>query len=135
MLHQMWVGSPIPDRYREWGEQLQAMHPDWEYRLWGDDDFGWLQNQHVYDQAERLVVDHKVGQLRFGIDGNTFRIQPAGQFRGIKPVFNGRNLRGREGDHPVSLIVLEIHVEIVKITARRTNDDHVFSFTIHSRLF
>jgi mannosyltransferase OCH1-like enzyme len=64
IIHQMWVGQPIPQRYREWGRQLAAMHPDWEYRFWGDDDFGWLANQDLYDDAENLVVDHRVGQLR-----------------------------------------------------------------------
>ena len=64
ILHQMWVGPPMPDRYRQWGHDLAAMHPDWEYRLWTDDDFGWLANQDMYDRAEELVVDHKVGQLR-----------------------------------------------------------------------
>jgi mannosyltransferase OCH1-like enzyme len=60
----MWVGGPLPDLYRQWGRQLAEMHPDWEYRFWGDDDFGWLANQDLYDAADSLVVDHKVGQLR-----------------------------------------------------------------------
>lgn len=64
ILHQMWVGPPMPDLYRLWGEELQAMHPDWQYRLWTDNDFGWLANQDLYDDAENLVVDHRVGQLR-----------------------------------------------------------------------
>jgi mannosyltransferase OCH1-like enzyme len=54
----------MPDLFRQWGDQLQAMHPDWGYRLWTDGDFGWLDNQDLYDAAPDLVVDHKVGQLR-----------------------------------------------------------------------
>jgi mannosyltransferase OCH1-like enzyme len=63
-IHQMWVGGQIPDQYRQWGQELRDMHPDWDYQFWGDDDFGWLANQDIYDNAESLVPDHKVGQLR-----------------------------------------------------------------------
>jgi inositol phosphorylceramide mannosyltransferase catalytic subunit len=67
ILHQMWVGPEMPAQFADWGYELQVMHPDWEYRLWGDGDFGWLHNQDVYDRAEELVPDHKVGQLRSNV--------------------------------------------------------------------
>jgi mannosyltransferase OCH1-like enzyme len=69
----------MPDRYRQWGRDLAAMHPDWEYRLWTDGDFGWLENQDVYDAAERLVPDHKVGQLR----SNVARYEILNRFGGV----------------------------------------------------
>jgi mannosyltransferase OCH1-like enzyme len=55
------------------------MHPNWGYRLWGDDDFGWLANQDLYDAAPELVVDHKVGQLR----ANLARYEILHRFGGV----------------------------------------------------
>jgi inositol phosphorylceramide mannosyltransferase catalytic subunit len=79
ILHQMWVGPPMPDLYRKWADELRAMHPGWEYRLWGDDDFGWLANQDVYDMADRIVPGHKVGQLK----SNVARYEILSRYGGI----------------------------------------------------
>ena len=38
ILHQIWLGSPLPDKYKKWQHILQVMHPDWEYKLWTDKD-------------------------------------------------------------------------------------------------
>ena len=67
ILHQMWVGGPLPDQHARWIEGVKAMHPGWEHRLWTDTDLTWLANRDVYDDAERRVVDHKVGQFRSNI--------------------------------------------------------------------
>lgn len=37
-IHQIWLGSPIPDKYKAWNESWKLFHPDWEYRLWTDTD-------------------------------------------------------------------------------------------------
>lgn len=37
VLFQIWVGTPLPQRYRDWGRKLAEMNPKWEYRLHGDD--------------------------------------------------------------------------------------------------
>ena len=67
LIHQIWVGGKMPEQHRKWSEQLQAMHPDAEYVLWGDGDFGWLEHRDLFDDAERLVPDHNVGQFRADI--------------------------------------------------------------------
>jgi mannosyltransferase OCH1-like enzyme len=64
ILHQVWVGGPMPEQHRRWAADLQAMNPDAEYVLWGDRDLDWLQNRDLYDAAEELVPDHNVGQFR-----------------------------------------------------------------------
>jgi len=79
IIHQMWVGGPIPGQYAEWGRELAAMHPDWQYRFWSDDDFWWLDNQDLYDRADDLVVDHKVGQLK----ANLARYEILNRYGGI----------------------------------------------------
>lgn len=52
IIHRAWFGPiPMPERYRRYGEQLQEMNPDWEYRLWTEADIlalG-LRNRAVWD--------------------------------------------------------------------------------------
>ncbi len=55
IIHQIWVGNkPIPEKYKQYMETWIAFHPDWEYRLWTDedvDDFPW-RNKDLFLQAE-----------------------------------------------------------------------------------
>jgi len=38
-IHQVWIGfKEAPDWCKRFGEEMQAMHPDWEYKLWTHDD-------------------------------------------------------------------------------------------------
>jgi len=36
-IHQIWLGSPFPNKYKQWAESWQKFHPDWEYTLWTDE--------------------------------------------------------------------------------------------------
>jgi mannosyltransferase OCH1-like enzyme len=38
IIHQIWLGSAFPEKYRSWQESWKKYHPDWEYRLWTDAD-------------------------------------------------------------------------------------------------
>jgi len=38
-IHQVWIGyKEAPDWCKRFGEEMQAMHPDWEYKLWTHDE-------------------------------------------------------------------------------------------------
>lgn len=63
-LHQIWVGGAVPDVLAGYADGWRRLHPGWGYRLWGDDDLGWLENREVFDQARRIVPGHAVGQFR-----------------------------------------------------------------------
>lgn len=54
IIHQIWLGSSFPEEYKSLQETWKKHHPDWEYRLWTDQDvaaFG-LYNQSIYDLAK-----------------------------------------------------------------------------------
>ena len=55
IIHQIWVGKkPIPAKYKEYMKTWVALHPDWSYRLWTDEDvndFPWI-NKDLFLQAE-----------------------------------------------------------------------------------
>ena len=63
IIHQVWLGGPMPDELVEMRQSLIDAHPGWEFRLWGDDDFGWLRNQDLFDQAETIAPGSE-GQFR-----------------------------------------------------------------------
>lgn len=65
VLHQVWVGGPLPDHLAGYTAGLRAMHPDWEYRLWDEAAVAQLGliNQHLWDDADRLAGQY-AGQFR-----------------------------------------------------------------------
>ncbi len=38
IIHQIWLGGPLPEKYYPLQKSWQEKHPDWEYRLWTDAD-------------------------------------------------------------------------------------------------
>lgn len=38
VIHQIWLGSAFPEKYRAWANSWKKYNPDWEYRLWTDAD-------------------------------------------------------------------------------------------------
>ncbi len=36
VIHQIWIGSPLPDRYLPLIASWKEAHPDWQYILWDD---------------------------------------------------------------------------------------------------
>jgi mannosyltransferase OCH1-like enzyme len=38
IIHQIWLGGPLPEKYHAWQASWTKYHPDWEYHLWTDDD-------------------------------------------------------------------------------------------------
>jgi len=79
VIHQIWVGKPIPEVYAGFAKRWQELHPDWEYRLWGDNDFGWLENQDLFDNAEQYVPADAVGQFR----SDVARYEILGKYGGL----------------------------------------------------
>ena len=39
-IHVIWLGSPLPKHYDQIIESWKIHHPDWEFKLWTDDDIG-----------------------------------------------------------------------------------------------
>ena len=56
IIHQIWIGSSFPEKYKEFQESWKKHHPSWEYRLWTDKEIRELKliNQAMYDKATNL---------------------------------------------------------------------------------
>lgn len=62
LLHFVWVGGPMPARLRRFVQSWATVHPDWDVRMWGDDDLGWLQNFPLFNAAD-VIAGRYAGQL------------------------------------------------------------------------
>ncbi|MFC1845669.1 glycosyltransferase family 32 protein [Candidatus Dependentiae bacterium] len=53
IIHQIWLGSPVPEKFDHFRNSWKNMHPDWEYKLWSDADIEALnlQNDSCYHAA------------------------------------------------------------------------------------
>jgi len=79
IIHQIWVGSEFPDKYKKWAESWKKIHPDWEYRLWTEkeiEEFG-LVNKKLYDRTPnygakaniaRYEILYRIGGLYIDTD-------------------------------------------------------------------
>jgi mannosyltransferase OCH1-like enzyme len=38
IIHQTWKNHEIPNKWKAYQQKVKQLHPDWEYRLWTDDD-------------------------------------------------------------------------------------------------
>lgn len=74
IMHQIWLGSQMPQKCVILAQTWQNMHPDWQYRLWTDDDvesFG-LENKALFDKAKN-----------FGEKSDIFRYEILYRFGGV----------------------------------------------------
>ena len=97
LLHQVWLGAaPLPARWSDFSDHLQAMNPEFEYRRWGDVDADALLAGTPYEQLYK-------GWANPGFRSDILRLLILQQFGGIyldtdcEPVRPLSNLRsGRE---------------------------------------
>lgn len=56
IIHQIWIGSYLPEQYLEFSKTWQEKHPDWEYKLWTDKEIENenLINRKLYNRVENL---------------------------------------------------------------------------------
>lgn len=72
IIHQIWLGSELPEKFAIYTKTWPLHHPDWEYKLWTDKDIASLnlENQAAYDRAinyaERSDIARYEILYRFG---------------------------------------------------------------------
>ncbi len=51
-FHFIWLGPrELPEKHRDWIESWEFHHPEWNIRIWGNDDVPRLRNQEQFDRA------------------------------------------------------------------------------------
>lgn len=54
IIHMIWIGPrPLPEKYKPLMESWRKFHPDWEIKLWTNEDVATmeLENQDIFDRA------------------------------------------------------------------------------------
>jgi mannosyltransferase OCH1-like enzyme len=74
IIHQVWLGSKLPDKYNFYIDTIKKVNPEWEYKLWTDDDvegFG-LKNIDLFNNIKN-----------FGSKSDIFRYEILERFGGV----------------------------------------------------
>lgn len=72
IIHQIWLGSPLPEVYKKLQESWIKNHPDWEYKLWTDKDIEKLKlvNKEIYEATQNYGAKSDIARYeilyRFG---------------------------------------------------------------------
>lgn len=59
IIHQIWIGGPLPEVFKPFMESWKKNHPDWKYVLWDDEkvkELFPLYNQQFYDATDGMGV-------------------------------------------------------------------------------
>ncbi len=51
VFHRIWLGGPMPDEFRRFGEGWLDRHPGWRLQLWDEGNLPPLRNQAAFDAA------------------------------------------------------------------------------------
>lgn len=65
IIHQIWVGSPFPEKYRHWQKTWQKMGPGWKYMLWTDTEIAALdlKNKALYNQSKNYGAKSDIARM------------------------------------------------------------------------
>lgn len=57
IIHQIWLGGNLPQKYFGFIESWKKFHPEWEYKLWTDNDIDklGLVNRKIYDETDNFA--------------------------------------------------------------------------------
>lgn len=64
LLHRIWLGGPMPEEFRRYGETWRTHHPEWTMLEWNEGNMPPLRNQSLYDSAPSLVDSSQVPRMR-----------------------------------------------------------------------
>jgi len=59
IIHQIWIGTKVPDEFKTYIESWQKFHPDWEYRLWTQDDI----HTFGFENIELILQSRNAAQI------------------------------------------------------------------------
>jgi inositol phosphorylceramide mannosyltransferase catalytic subunit len=67
IIHQIWIGGPIPEKYNGIRKTWKEKNPDWEYRLWTDADLPAFPFTDRKRFEKAISVGEKADILRYDI--------------------------------------------------------------------
>ena len=74
IIHQIWLGSPFPDKYLQWSNTWKSLNPGWDYRLWTDAD---VKEIDILDLSQYNAISN------YGPKSDFLRYHILNQFGGV----------------------------------------------------
>lgn len=104
IIHRVWLGGDMPPEFVEFGDTWQEHHPDWEMRLWTEDNLPRLRNQELFDAAPRMHSSSMVPRFRSDLARLELLAEYGGLYvdtdfvclRSIEPIIDGLDLFAAE---------------------------------------
>lgn len=59
IIHQIWIGNSVPEKFKSYQNSWKLYHPDWEYRLWTQKD---IESMEWYN-AELIHQSRNPGEI------------------------------------------------------------------------
>jgi hypothetical protein len=108
IFHRIWLGCPMPERERRFGETWVEHHPDWEMRLWHEGNLPPLVNQAQFDAAASPAQRADILRYELLLEyGGVYLDTDFECFRNIEPLLAGvRAFTAREDAAWVAIGVL-----------------------------
>ncbi|MFC1841572.1 glycosyltransferase family 32 protein [Candidatus Dependentiae bacterium] len=143
-IHQVWLGGPLPERYNMLIKTWIEKHPDWQYRLWTDEDAAEFDmvNREIFENSTnyaekadifRYEILYKFGGLYVDIDFECY--EPFDIFNenyefytGLSPVthsiYLANGLIGSVPGHPIiEYCVKEMKGHVKRLLQRGRRDN------------
>lgn len=86
IIHQIWLGGEMPQKYKEFAKSWKKYHPDYQYKLWTDKDVNdiFITRRNLFDKATNLGMKSDI--LRYEILKQYGGIYVDTDFECIKPL-------------------------------------------------
>ncbi len=68
IIHQIWLGSPLPDYFKKWQQSWIKLNPNFEYRLWTDADVDQVlspRHKEIFDSHTNMGNDQIFFVMKF----------------------------------------------------------------------
>lgn len=123
VMHQIWLGSKFPERFKSITKKWLTMHTDWQYKLWTDKnikDLFPLHNQKYFDESKnygeksdllRYEILYRFGGVYVDIDyecinsfnvlNHTYEFYAGMEPLRLSPLSIGNSIIGSKAGHPI----------------------------------
>lgn len=90
IFHRIWIGgNPLPDEFVFYGETWEEIHPDWEMKLWTDDNMpvDKFQNKELYETVDGVVFQSDIARLELlYLEGGVYIDTDFECYKNIEPI-------------------------------------------------
>jgi inositol phosphorylceramide mannosyltransferase catalytic subunit len=146
-IHQIWLGSALPERYSDWQKTWITLHPEWNYKLWTDSDldlFKMINSEKYYSIKSlgarsdilRYEILYKYGGIYADTDFECMKsfddiITRCSFFAGIPHCRDGRPLINNAliGSSPGNKIIFDCITNMKMHRIDVTNPDSIMEIT------